>query len=73
MCLISGNSREDGHLTASASNSGSACAIAAYKWWGFRAGSDTRSSARKSAALVGTYGIRLMWRPRAQTTRWRRG
>jgi Asp-tRNA(Asn)/Glu-tRNA(Gln) amidotransferase A subunit family amidase len=73
MCRIPGNSRGDGHLTTSASNSGGACAIAAYKWLEFTAGSDTRSSARKSAVLVGTYGIRLLWRSRARTTRWRRG
>jgi len=46
------------HLTTSASNSGSASAIAAYKWLEFTVGSDTRSSVRKSAALVGAYGIR---------------
>jgi len=58
MCRIPGNSREDGHLTASASSSGSACAIAAYKWLEFTVGSDTRSSVRKPAGLVGAYWVR---------------
>jgi Asp-tRNA(Asn)/Glu-tRNA(Gln) amidotransferase A subunit family amidase len=52
------NPRGDGHLTASASSSGSACAIAAYEWLEFTVGSDTRGSVRKPAALVGAYGIR---------------
>jgi Amidase len=52
------NPRADGHLTASASSSGSACAIAAYDWLDFTIGSDTRGSVRKPAALVGAYGIR---------------
>lgn len=52
------NPRADGHLTASASSSGSACAIAAYEWLDFTVGSDTRGSVRKPAALVGAYGIR---------------
>jgi len=52
------NPRGDGHLTASASSSGSACAIAAYEWLDFTVGSDTRGSVRKPAALVGVYGIR---------------
>ncbi|KIM46589.1 hypothetical protein M413DRAFT_440231, partial [Hebeloma cylindrosporum] len=52
------NPRGDGHLTASASSSGSACAIAAYDWLEFTVGSDTRGSVRKPAALVGAYGIR---------------
>jgi len=50
-------SQEDGYLATSASNSGSACAIAAYKWLEFTVGSDTRSSVRKSVALVGAYGV----------------
>ena len=52
------NPRADGYLTASASSSGSACAIAAYEWLDFTIGSDTRGSVRKPAALVGVYGIR---------------
>ena len=52
------NPRADGYLTASASSSGSACAIAAYEWLDFAIGSDTRGSVRKPAALVGVYGIR---------------
>jgi hypothetical protein len=52
------NPRGDGHLTASASSSGSACAIAAYDWLEFTVGSDTRGSVRKPASLVGAYGIR---------------
>ncbi|KAF8806190.1 amidase signature enzyme [Phlegmacium glaucopus] len=52
------NPRADGYLTASASSSGSACAIAAYQWLDFTVGSDTRGSVRKPAALVGVYGIR---------------
>ncbi|KDR84180.1 hypothetical protein GALMADRAFT_111430 [Galerina marginata CBS 339.88] len=52
------NPRGDGHLTASASSSGSACAIAGYQWLEFTVGSDTRGSVRKPAALVGVYGIR---------------
>ncbi|KAF8958501.1 amidase signature domain-containing protein [Flammula alnicola] len=52
------NPRGDGHLTASASSSGSACAIAAYDWLDFTVGSDTRGSVRKPASLVGAYGIR---------------
>ena len=52
------NPRGDEHLTAAASSSGSACAIAAYKWLEFTVGSDTRGSVRKPAALVGAYGIR---------------
>lgn len=76
MCCIRGNSCGDGHLTASASSSRSTCSIAAYKWLEFIVGSDTRSSARKSAALVGAYGIRpstLLWRSRAWATCWRGG
>ncbi|KAH9482271.1 Scytalone dehydratase-like protein Arp1 [Psilocybe cubensis] len=52
------NPRGDGHLTASASSSGSACAIAGYNWLEFTVGSDTRGSVRKPAALTGVYGIR---------------
>ena len=52
------NPRADGYLTASASSSGSACAISAYEWLDFAIGSDTRGSVRKPAALVGVYGIR---------------
>ncbi|KAF8914399.1 amidase signature domain-containing protein [Gymnopilus junonius] len=52
------NPRGDGYLTASASSSGSACAIAGYDWLDFTVGSDTRGSVRKPAALVGVYGIR---------------
>ncbi|KAF4619180.1 hypothetical protein D9613_004861 [Agrocybe pediades] len=52
------NPRGDGHLTASASSSGSACAIAAYEWLDYTVGSDTRGSVRKPAALVGVYDIR---------------
>ncbi|RDB20143.1 Amidase 1 [Hypsizygus marmoreus] len=52
------NPRADGYLTASASSSGSACAIAGYDWVDFTVGSDTRGSVRKPAALVGAYGIR---------------
>ncbi|TFK43969.1 amidase signature domain-containing protein [Crucibulum laeve] len=52
------NPRGDGYLTASASSSGSACAIAAYDWLDFTIGSDTRGSVRKPASLVGVYGIR---------------
>ncbi|KAG6844007.1 hypothetical protein H0H87_010730 [Tephrocybe sp. NHM501043] len=52
------NPRADGHLTASASSSGSACAIAGYDWLEFTVGSDTRGSVRKPAAFVGAYGIR---------------
>lgn len=52
------NPRGDGHLTAAASSSGSACAIAAYHWLEFTVGSDTRGSVRKPATLVGVYGIR---------------
>ncbi|KAF8165859.1 amidase signature domain-containing protein [Crassisporium funariophilum] len=52
------NPRGDGHLTASASSSGSACAIAGYSWLEFTVGSDTRGSVRKPAALVGAYGLR---------------
>ncbi|KAF9057512.1 amidase signature domain-containing protein [Panaeolus papilionaceus] len=55
------NPRGDGHLTASASSSGSACAIAGYQWLDFTIGSDTRGSVRKPAALVGAYGIRPSW------------
>ncbi|PPR04644.1 hypothetical protein CVT24_011862 [Panaeolus cyanescens] len=55
------NPRGDGHLTASASSSGSACAIAGYNWLDFTIGSDTRGSVRKPAALVGAYGIRPSW------------
>ena len=56
--LYSWNPRADGYLTASASSSGSACAIAAYEWLDFTIGSDTRGSVRKPAALIGVYGIR---------------
>jgi Asp-tRNA(Asn)/Glu-tRNA(Gln) amidotransferase A subunit family amidase len=52
------NPRADGYLTASASSSGSACAIAGYEWLDFTVGSDTRGSVRKPATLVGAYGIR---------------
>lgn len=52
------NPRGDGYLTAGASSSGSACAIAAYPWMDFTVGSDTRGSIRKPAALVGAFGIR---------------
>ncbi|PFH44794.1 hypothetical protein AMATHDRAFT_51878 [Amanita thiersii Skay4041] len=52
------NPRGDGHLTASASSSGSACAIVAYDWLDFAVGSDTRGSIRKPASMVGAYGIR---------------
>lgn len=52
------NPRADGHLTASGSSSGSACAIAGYDWLDFAVGSDTRGSVRKPAALVGAYGMR---------------
>ncbi|KAF5387902.1 hypothetical protein D9615_000817 [Tricholomella constricta] len=52
------NPRGDGHLTASASSSGSACAIAGYEWLEFTVGSDTRGSVRKPAAHVGAYGMR---------------
>ncbi|KAG6840095.1 hypothetical protein C0991_008993 [Blastosporella zonata] len=52
------NPRADGQLTASASSSGSACAIAGYDWLEFTVGSDTRESVRKPAAFVGAYGIR---------------
>ena len=52
------NPRGDGHLTAGASSSGSACAIAAYHWLDFTVGSDTRGSIRKPAALVGAFGLR---------------
>ncbi len=52
------NPRGDGYLTAAASSSGSACAIAAYHWLEFTVGSDTRGSVRKPATLVGVYGIR---------------
>ncbi|PPQ68614.1 hypothetical protein CVT25_005524 [Psilocybe cyanescens] len=52
------NPRGDGYLTASASSSGSACAIAGYEWLEFTVGSDTRGSVRKPAALTGVYGIR---------------
>jgi hypothetical protein len=52
------NPRGDGYLTASASSSGSACAIATYDWLDFTVGSDTRGSVRKPASLVGAYGIR---------------
>ncbi|KAG6835834.1 hypothetical protein H0H93_014111, partial [Arthromyces matolae] len=52
------NPRADGHLTASASSSGSACAIAGYDWLEFTVGSDTRGSVRKPAAFVGAYGMR---------------
>ncbi|KAF9445327.1 amidase signature enzyme [Macrolepiota fuliginosa MF-IS2] len=52
------NPRGDGYLTAGASSSGSACAIAAYDWIDFTVGSDTRGSVRKPAALVGAFGIR---------------
>ncbi|KAG6811912.1 hypothetical protein H0H92_005310 [Tricholoma furcatifolium] len=52
------NPRADGYLTASASSSGSACAIAGYDWLDFTVGSDTRGSVRKPAAFVGAYGIR---------------
>ncbi|TFK62724.1 amidase signature enzyme [Pluteus cervinus] len=52
------NPRADGHLTASASSSGSATAIAGYQWLDFTVGSDTRGSIRKPASLVGAYGIR---------------
>ncbi|CAA7258458.1 unnamed protein product [Cyclocybe aegerita] len=52
------NPRGDGYLSASASSSGSACAVAGYEWLEFGVGSDTRGSVRKPAALVGVYGIR---------------
>lgn len=52
------NPRGDGYLTAGASSSGSACAIAAYDWIDFTVGSDTRGSVRKPAALVGAFGLR---------------
>ncbi|KAF5363872.1 hypothetical protein D9756_000069 [Leucocoprinus leucothites] len=52
------NPRGDGYLTAGASSSGSACAIAAYDWIDFTVGSDTRGSIRKPAALVGAFGLR---------------
>ncbi|KAG5723421.1 Glutamyl-tRNA(Gln) amidotransferase subunit A [Termitomyces sp. T112] len=52
------NPRADGHLTASASSSGSACAVAGYEWVEFTVGSDTRGSVRKPAAFVGAYGMR---------------
>jgi hypothetical protein len=52
------NPRGDGYLTAGASSSGSACAIAAYDWVDFTVGSDTRGSIRKPAALVGAFGLR---------------
>jgi Amidase len=52
------NPRADGYLTAAASSSGSACAIAGYGWLDFTIGSDTRGSVRKPAAQVGAYGIR---------------
>ncbi|KAF9478680.1 amidase signature enzyme [Pholiota conissans] len=52
------NPRGDEHFTASASSSGSACAVAGYNWLEFAVGSDTRGSVRKPAALVGAYGIR---------------
>jgi hypothetical protein len=52
------NPRADGYLTASASSSGSACAIAGYDWLDFAVGSDTRGSVRKPAALVGAFGLR---------------
>lgn len=52
------NPRGDGQLTASASSSGSATAIAGYNWLDFAVGSDTRGSVRKPASLVGVYGIR---------------
>ncbi|KAF8076849.1 amidase signature domain-containing protein [Lyophyllum atratum] len=52
------NPRADGYLTASASSSGSACAIAGYEWLEFTVGSDTRGSVRKPAAFVGAYGVR---------------
>lgn len=52
------NPRADGYLTASASSTGSACAIAGYEWLDFTVGSDTRGSVRKPATLVGAYGIR---------------
>ena len=50
-------SQGDGYLATSASNAGSACAIAAYKWLESTVGSDT-SSVRKSVALVGAYRVR---------------
>ncbi|EKM79758.1 hypothetical protein AGABI1DRAFT_113062 [Agaricus bisporus var. burnettii JB137-S8] len=52
------NPRGDGYLTAGASSSGSASAIAAYDWIDFAVGSDTRGSIRKPAALVGAFGLR---------------
>ncbi|KAJ3562823.1 hypothetical protein NP233_g9337 [Leucocoprinus birnbaumii] len=52
------NPRGDGYLTAGASSSGSACAIAAYDWIDFAVGTDTRGSIRKPAALVGAFGLR---------------
>ncbi|KXN81847.1 Amidase 1 [Leucoagaricus sp. SymC.cos] len=52
------NPRGDGYLTAGASSSGSAVAIAAYSWMDFTIGSDTRGSIRKPAALVGAFGLR---------------
>ncbi|ESK94093.1 amidase family protein [Moniliophthora roreri MCA 2997] len=52
------NPRGDGLLTAVASSSGSACAIAGYEWLDLAVGSDTRGSVRKPASLVGAYGIR---------------
>ncbi|KAG7097536.1 hypothetical protein E1B28_004875 [Marasmius oreades] len=52
------NPRGDGLLTAAASSSGSACAIAGYDWLDLTVGSDTRGSVRKPASLVGVYGIR---------------
>jgi Asp-tRNA(Asn)/Glu-tRNA(Gln) amidotransferase A subunit family amidase len=47
------NPRGDGHLTASASSSGSACAIAAYEWLEFTVGSDTRGSRLRWWAHMG--------------------
>ncbi|PPQ70384.1 hypothetical protein CVT26_013849 [Gymnopilus dilepis] len=55
------NPRGDGWLTAAASSSGSACAVAGYEWLDFAVGSDTRGSVRKPAALVGVFGIRPSW------------
>ncbi|KAK7029374.1 hypothetical protein VNI00_014628 [Paramarasmius palmivorus] len=52
------NPRGDGFLTAVASSSGSACAIAGYDWLDLAVGSDTRGSVRKPASMVGVYGIR---------------
>ncbi|KAJ3496040.1 hypothetical protein NLJ89_g10537 [Agrocybe chaxingu] len=47
------NPRGDGYLSASASSSGSACAVAGYQWLEFGVGSDTRGSVREAGGAGG--------------------